>query len=102
MKMNKKSSLREEVEHVLDKGYKEVEEELEEEFEEEDADNESATLRLQAAVSLVKDRFQLGESWFVTKFNDRGEKGIDITLQNREFVVAVTINDPTAYPAFAV
>lgn len=97
MKMkSKKSFLKEGVETFM-KG-----EDQEEEIEEDSEEENTATLRLQAAVNLVKSRFHLGESFFVTKFNDRSEKGIDLTMQNHEFAVSVTIFDPLAYSEFEV
>ena len=99
---SKKPSLREEVESLMNGEESEIldEEEMEEISEREEEN--TATLRLQAAVHLVKSRFNLGDTFSVTKFNDRGEKGIDLTMQNHEFSVSVTVFDPMAYSAFEI
>ena len=50
------------------------------------------TERLQLATNLVSSKFNLDDSYRVAKFDDKG-KVVNLTLENGEFIVAVTIKD---------
>lgn len=60
---------------------------------EEDKAKESAdTKRLQLATNIVSDKFNLDPSYSVKKFDDKG-KVVNLTLENSEFILNVTIKD---------
>ena len=60
---------------------------------EEDKEEESADiLRLKLATNLVSGKFNLDPSYSVKKFEDKG-KVVNLTLENKEFILNVTIKD---------
>lgn len=50
------------------------------------------TMRLDLATSVVSKQFSLDENYKVTKFDDKG-KVVNMTLENEDFIVSVTIKD---------
>ena len=50
------------------------------------------TRRLQLATNVVSKQFNLDPSYSVSKFDDKG-KVVKLTLENREFILDVTIKD---------
>ena len=48
--------------------------------------------RLELATGVVSDQFNLGDDYTVNKFDDKG-KVVKLTLENSDFVIAVTIKD---------
>ena len=60
---------------------------------EEEKTNESAdTQRLQLATNVVSSKFNLDPSYSVKKFDDKG-KVVNLTLENKDFILNVTIKD---------
>lgn len=60
---------------------------------EEQKTQESAdTQRLQLATNIVSGKFNLDPSYSVKKFEDKG-KVVNLTLENNEFIINVTIKD---------
>lgn len=60
---------------------------------EEEKELESAdTQRLQLATNIVSSKFNLDPSYSVKKFDDKG-KVVNLTLENNEFILNVTIKD---------
>lgn len=60
---------------------------------EEKRTQESAdTRRLQLATNVVSSQFNLDPSYDVKKFDDKG-KVVNLTLENKDFIVNVTIKD---------
>lgn len=60
---------------------------------EENRTQESAdTRRLQLATNVVSSQFNLDPSYDVKKFDDKG-KVVNLTLENKDFIVTVTIKD---------
>ena len=59
-------------------------------------DEDLALRRLTNATSVVKNIFHLGDDYVITKFNDKG-RSIDLTLNNPEFTISVTIKDTEVY-----
>lgn len=60
--------------------------------EEEKAKESADTQRLQLATNLVSGKFNLDQSYSVKKFDDKG-KVVNLTLENGEFILNVTIKD---------
>lgn len=61
--------------------------------EEEKKSQESADIRrLQLATNVVSSQFNLDPSYDVKKFDDKG-KVVNLTLENKDFIVNVTIKD---------
>lgn len=52
----------------------------------------ASTERLRLATKVVSDKFNLGNDYKVNKFDDKG-KVVNLTLENHEFTIAVTIKD---------
>lgn len=50
------------------------------------------TMRLELATSLVSKQFNLDENYKVTKFDDKG-KVVNMTLENGDFIISVTVKD---------
>lgn len=50
------------------------------------------TKRLELATGVVSSQFNLGSDYKVTKFDDKG-KIVNMTLENGDFILAVTIKD---------
>ena len=63
---------------------------------EEVTEEDNALRRLTNATTVVKGIFHLGDDYAVTKFNDKG-RSVDLTLNNREFTISVTIKDTEMY-----
>ena len=60
---------------------------------EEDKKEQSAdTRRLQLATNVVSSQFNLDPSYSVSKFDDKG-KVVNLTLENSDFIINVTIKD---------
>lgn len=59
-------------------------------------DEDHSLRRLSNATTVVKDIFHLGDDYVITKFNDKG-RSIDLTLNNPEFTISVTIKDTEVY-----
>jgi len=59
-------------------------------------DSASMMERLQLAVRVVSQKFNLDDEYRVTKFNDKG-KVVDLTLENGDFVLSVTIKNSEAH-----
>ena len=66
------------------------------EHNEAEVDEDLALRRLTNATTVVKNIFHLGDDYVITKFNDKG-RSIDLTLNNREFTISVTIKDTEMY-----
>ena len=49
-------------------------------------------MRLELATSLVSSQFNLDENYKVTKFDDKG-KVVNMTLENSDFIISVTVKD---------
>ena len=62
------------------------------EAEEQKAMESADTQRLQLATNLVSGKFNLDPSYSVKKFEDKG-KVVNLTLENNEFIINVTIKD---------
>lgn len=62
------------------------------EAEEQKAQESADTQRLQLATNLVSGKFNLDPSYSVKKFEDKG-KVVNLTLENNEFIINVTIKD---------
>lgn len=75
-------------ETVMTEAEKEVIQRVEEEKELDSAD----TQRLQLATNIVSGKFNLDPSYHVKKFEDKG-KVVNLTLENNEFILNVTIKD---------
>lgn len=73
---------------VLTSEEKEAISKAEEEKERESAD----TQRLQLATNIVSGKFNLDPSYSVKKFDDKG-KVVNLTLENKDFILNVTIKD---------
>ena len=58
----------------------------------EKAVNEATTKRLNLLLGIVSQKFNLGDDYHVCQFNDKG-KVMNITLENEDFAVAVTVKD---------
>ena len=59
-------------------------------------DEDHALRRLTNATTVVKEIFHLGDDYAITKFNDKG-RSIDLTMNNPEFTVSITIKDTEVY-----
>ena len=91
MALKKKSNVEETAPIVTE----EVAEEMVEatiEYNEAEVDEDLALRRLTNATTVVKNIFHLGDDYVITKFNDKG-RSVDLTLNNREFTISVTIKD---------
>ena len=75
-------------ETVMTAEEKEVIQKAEEDREEESAD----IMRLKLATNLVSGKFNLDPSYSVKKFDDKG-KVVNLTLENKDFILNVTIKD---------
>lgn len=73
---------------VLTSEEKEAISKAEEEKERESAD----TQRLRLATNIVSGKFNLDPSYSVKKFDDKG-KVVNLTLENKDFILNVTIKD---------
>lgn len=60
--------------------------------EKEDTENSADTRRLQLATNVVSKQFNLDPSYSVSRFDDKG-KVVKLTLENKEFILDVTIKD---------
>ena len=95
MALKKKSNVEETAPIVTE----EVAEEMVEatiEYNEAEVDEDLALRRLTNATTVVKNIFHLGDDYVITKFNDKG-RSVDLTLNNREFTISVTIKDTEMY-----
>ena len=95
MALKKKSNVEETTPIVTE----EVAEEMVEatiEHNEASVDEDLALRRLTNATTVVKNIFHLGDDYVITKFNDKG-RSVDLTLNNREFTISVTIKDTEMY-----
>ena len=95
MALKKKSNVEETAPIVTE----EVAEEMVEatiEHNEAEVDEDLALRRLTNATTVVKNIFHLGDDYVITKFNDKG-RSVDLTLNNREFTISVTIKDTEMY-----
>lgn len=81
-------------EEVVEKEPSMTKEELEvaKKNEEAVAEESADTQRLQLATNLVSSKFSLDTSYSVKKFEDKG-KVVNLTLENNEFIINVTIKD---------
>lgn len=75
-------------EPVMTEEEKEAIQKLEEKKKEQSAD----TRRLQLATNVVSSQFNLDPSYSVSKFDDKG-KVVNLTLENSDFIINVTIKD---------
>ena len=94
-KLNKKKEATPVVEEtVAEKEPAMTKEELEvaKKNEEATAEESADTQRLQLATNLVSGKFNLDPSYSVKKFEDKG-KVVNLTLENNEFIINVTIKD---------
>ena len=69
-----------------------AEKEVIKETEERQAEESADIQRLQLATNLVSNKFNLDPSYSVKKFEDKG-KVVNLTLENNEFIINVTIKD---------
>ena len=95
MALKKKSNVEETAPIVTE----EVAEEMVEatiEHNEAEVDEDLALRRLTNATTVVKNIFHLGDDYVITKFNDKG-RSVDLTLNNIEFTISVTIKDTEMY-----
>lgn len=83
----KKKETKEEL-PVITQEEKEVIQKAEEDKKEEGAN----TKRLELATGVVSSQFNLGNDYRVTKFDDKG-KVVNMTLENGDFILSVTIKD---------
>lgn len=60
--------------------------------EEDKAKKSADTRRLQLATSVVSGQFNLDPSYHVNKFDDKG-KVVNLSLENGDFIINVTIKD---------
>ena len=60
--------------------------------EEQVAQESADTMRLQLATNIVSGKFNLDPSYSVKKFDDKG-KVVNLTLENKDFILNVTIKD---------
>ena len=60
--------------------------------EEEKTKKSADTRRLQLATNVVSSQFNLDPSYTVSKFDDKG-KVVNLTLENSNFIINVTIKD---------
>lgn len=60
--------------------------------EEKKVEESADTQRLQLATNLISGKFNLDPSYSVKKFDDKG-KVVNLTLENNEFIINVTIKD---------
>ena len=75
-------------EPVMTEEEKEAIQKSEEKKKEQSAD----TRRLQLATNVVSSQFNLDPSYSVSKFDDKG-KIVNLTLENSDFIINVTIKD---------
>ena len=67
---------------------------------EEEKTKESAdTRRLQLATNVVSSQFNLDPSYHVNKFEDKG-KVVNLSLENSDFILSVTIKDSDRHGMF--
>ena len=59
---------------------------------EEDESKGADTERLRRATALVSGKFNLDSTFSVSKFDDKG-KVVNLTLENKDFVVSVSVKD---------
>ena len=62
------------------------------EAEEKQVEESADTQRLQLSTNIVSGKFNLDPSYSVKKFDDKG-KIINLTLENKDFILNVTIKD---------
>lgn len=67
--------------------------------EEEKAKESADTMRLQLATNIVSGKFNLDPSYSVKKFDDKG-KVVNLTLENKDFIINVTIKDSERHGMF--
>ena len=60
--------------------------------EEKKTEQSADTRRLQLATNVVSSQFNLDPSYSVSKFDDKG-KVVNLTLENSDFIINVTIKD---------
>ena len=70
----------------------EAEKEAIQKAEEDKAKKSADTRRLQLATSVVSGQFNLDPSYHVNKFDDKG-KVVNLSLENGDFIINVTIKD---------
>lgn len=70
----------------------EAEKEAIQKAEEDKAKKSADTRRLQLATNVVSGQFNLDPSYSVSKFDDKG-KVVNLTLENGDFIINVTIKD---------
>ena len=87
-KLNKKKEEAVQEETVMTQEEKEVIQNEEERVTKESAD----TRRLQLATNVVSRHFNLDPSYHVNKFDDKG-KVVNLSLENKDFIISVTIKD---------
>lgn len=58
--------------------------------------NGATAERLNLLLGVVSEKFNLDDTYSVCQFKDKG-KVMDITLENHDFVVAVTVKDSERY-----
>ena len=73
-------------------GHLKEEKEAIQKAEEKETQESADTQRLQLATNLVSGKFNLDPSYSVKKFEDKG-KVVNLTLENNEFIINVTIKD---------
>lgn len=57
-----------------------------------ESEDVASTERLKLATNLVSSQFNLNTDYHVNKFDDKG-KVVNLTLENKDFIIAVTIKD---------
>lgn len=86
----------EEVAPIVEETHEEVmtqeEAEVIQKAEEEKTKESADTQRLQLATNIVSGKFNLDQSYSVKKFDDKG-KVVNLTLENKDFIINVTIKD---------
>ena len=70
----------------------EEEKEVIQQSEEQKTEQSADTRRLQLATNVVSTQFNLDTTYSVSKFDDKG-KVVKLTLENKEFIIDVTIKD---------
>ena len=75
---------------------KKFEEEVEDLITPEEPTEEVASVeKLSKAAQIVSDKFGLDNTYHVTKFNDK-KSTVELTLENFEYIVSVTLKNPSA------
>lgn len=92
LKSKKKTEAPTVEETVVEEAMTVEEKEVIQKAEEDKAQDSADTQRLQLATNLVSGKFNLDPSYSVKKFDDKG-KVVNLTLENNEFIINVTIKD---------